>query len=121
MSTTQRILLVSICDLSTVAWSVGPETPHTSRARIKRLSFKVLSGRPKIGGTSWHSSHVKMSGTLSPAQIMTSHQRLRLILQVISLALLLVWPARSSTPNGIAFSKRLRVMTYNIHVGVGID
>jgi Metal-dependent hydrolase len=52
---------------------------------------------------------------------MTNHQRLRLILQVISLALLLVWPARSSTPNGIAFSKRLRVMTYNIHVGVGID
>lgn len=52
---------------------------------------------------------------------MTNHQRLTSILYVVSLWLLLAWPVRPHTTHVVAFSKRLRVMTYNIHVGVGMD
>ena len=52
---------------------------------------------------------------------MTNHQRLTSILGVVSLWLLLAWPVRTHPTHLVAFSKRLRVMTYNIHVGVGMD
>src|ERR1043166_2780668 len=66
-------------------------------------------------------SHVKMRRTLAPAQIMSNHHRLILSFCVISLLALLVSPVRSRSVSAHSFARTLRVMTYNIHVGVGMD
>src|SRR5262245_61011943 len=62
-----------------------------------------------------------MSRTLTPAQIMSNHRRLILNLCVIALLVSIVWPVRSYSASTPSLAKTLRVMTYNIHVGVGMD
>ena len=62
-----------------------------------------------------------MRRTLTPAQIMSNHHRLILSFCVIGLLALLVSPVRSRSVSAHSFARTLRVMTYNIHVGVGMD
>jgi hypothetical protein len=66
-------------------------------------------------------SHVKMSRTLTPAKIMLNHHRRILSLYIIFLLVLTVWPAGFDSAFPRSLAKSLRVMTYNIHVGVGMD
>jgi endonuclease/exonuclease/phosphatase family metal-dependent hydrolase len=62
-----------------------------------------------------------MSRTLTPAQIMFNHHRLILTLSVIVFFVMIAWPAESHSASVPSVTKTLRVMTYNIHVGVGMD
>ena len=62
-----------------------------------------------------------MSSTLTPAEIMTNRRHLIVSVCILVLFLLLVWPVRTPSVSAHAFSETLRVMTYNIHVGVGMD
>ena len=52
---------------------------------------------------------------------MTDYHRLSLNLCLIGLLVLSAWPVQSLSFHKGASSKSLRVMTYNIHVGVGMD
>jgi endonuclease/exonuclease/phosphatase family metal-dependent hydrolase len=66
-----------------------------------------------------------MSPILTPVQMTTRHfyQRLPANHFVIFILLVLLWPpfARSHVGPASFFKKTLKVMTYNIHVGVGMD
>src|SRR6476646_3876876 len=52
---------------------------------------------------------------------MTDYHRLSLNLCLIGLLVLSAWPVQSLSFHKGAASKSLRIMTYNIHVGVGMD
>jgi endonuclease/exonuclease/phosphatase family metal-dependent hydrolase len=72
------------------------------------------------GHLSYYQAHVRMPFSVRPAQIM-----LRRIGTIFFLAILLSCaanlPAASSLPTVLPKREVLRVMTYNIHVGVGMD
>ena len=66
-----------------------------------------------------------MSPTLTPAQMTTRRlcHKLPAIHLVILILLVLFWPPLISPHAGPSsfFKKTLKIMTYNIHVGVGMD
>lgn len=61
-----------------------------------------------------------MRCALPPTQTMRK-RRLGSSICVIILSILLAWPSRSLSFAPLAFAKTIRVMSYNIHVGVGMD